>query len=72
MPSESTIYSNGEREPEVEKAATSEQRPCLASRERHWLDQVIGSMRGKPAFEEIVALGRAHRELDRPPEGDES
>ena len=33
-----------------------------------WLDRVIGSMKDEPAFDEVVALGRAIREADRPAE----
>jgi hypothetical protein len=33
-----------------------------------WLDQVIGSMKGEPAFDEVLAHGRAIRQADRPSE----
>jgi hypothetical protein len=33
-----------------------------------WLDKVIGSMKDEPAFEEVLAHGRAARLADRPPE----
>jgi hypothetical protein len=33
-----------------------------------WLDSVIGSMKDEPAFDEVVALGRAIREADWPAE----
>ena len=33
-----------------------------------WLDAVIGSMRDEPAFDEVLALGRAIRQSDRPAE----
>lgn len=33
-----------------------------------WLDRVIGSMKDEPAFDEILAHGRAIREADRPAE----
>ena len=43
-----------------------------AMRARHpapdWLDRVIGSMKDEPAFDEVVALGRAIRQSDRPAE----
>ena len=31
-----------------------------------WLDQVIGSMKDEPAFDEVLAHGKAAREADRP------
>ncbi len=30
-----------------------------------WLDRVIGSMKDEPAFEEVLAHGRAIRQADR-------
>jgi len=33
-----------------------------------WLERVIGSMKDEPAFDEVLALGRAARLADRPPE----
>jgi hypothetical protein len=36
-----------------------------------WLEQVIGSFKDEPAFEEVLAYGRAFRIADRPPAGDE-
>ena len=34
----------------------------------NWLDQIAGSFQNEPAFEEVLALGRAFRESDRPAE----
>ncbi|MSU76491.1 MAG: transferase hexapeptide repeat containing protein [Gemmataceae bacterium] len=31
-----------------------------------WLDRVIGSMKDEPAFDKMLAYGRAAREADRP------
>ena len=31
-----------------------------------WLDRVIGSMKDEPAFDEVLAYGRAIRQADRP------
>jgi hypothetical protein len=31
-----------------------------------WLDRVIGSMKDEPAFDEVVAYGRAIRQADHP------
>ena len=33
-----------------------------------WLDRVIGSMKDEPAFDEVLAHGRAIRHADRPAE----
>ncbi len=33
-----------------------------------WLDRVIGSMKDEPAFDEVLALGRAIRQADQPAE----
>jgi hypothetical protein len=33
-----------------------------------WLDRVIGSMKDEPAFDEVLAFGRAIRQSDRPTE----
>lgn len=33
-----------------------------------WLDQVIGSMKDDPEFDEVLAYGRAIRQADRPVE----
>jgi hypothetical protein len=33
-----------------------------------WLDQVIGSMKDDPDFDEVLAYGRAIRHADRPTE----
>jgi len=30
-----------------------------------WLDRVIGSMKDEPAFDEVVAYGKAIRQADR-------
>ena len=32
----------------------------------NWLEQVIGSFKDQPAFEEVLAYGRMFREADRP------
>jgi len=33
-----------------------------------WMDRVIGSMKDEPAFDEVLAHGRAIRQADRPAE----
>ncbi len=37
-----------------------------------WLEQVIGSQKDEPAFDEVIALGRAFRMADRPKDDDPS
>jgi hypothetical protein len=34
----------------------------------HWLDTLIGSFKDEPAFDEVIALGRAFREAEPYPE----
>jgi hypothetical protein len=34
----------------------------------NWLERITGSMKDEPAFEEVLAYGRAFRQADRPPE----
>jgi hypothetical protein len=36
-----------------------------------WLDRVAGSMKNEPAFDEVLAYGRAIRQADRPAEDQE-
>lgn len=36
----------------------------------NWLGQVIGSLKDEPAFEEVIAYGRAIREADQLPDQD--
>jgi hypothetical protein len=33
----------------------------------NWLERVIGSFKDEPAFDEVLAYGRALRAADRPP-----
>ena len=34
----------------------------------HWLDDIIGSFKDEPAFDEVIALGRAFRESEPYPD----
>lgn len=34
----------------------------------HWLEQITGSFKDEPAFEEVLEFGRALRSADRPPD----
>jgi hypothetical protein len=36
----------------------------------NWLSQVIGSLKDEPAFEEVIAYGKAIREADQLPDPD--
>ena len=56
MPTEAIIE---ERLSAVE-AAIVEIRRRLPGPSPDWLERVIGSQAGEPAFEEVLALGRAH------------
>ena len=48
------------------KIAINQRKPAA-----DWLNRVIGSMKDEPAFDEVLAHGRAIREADRPA-GDQS
>jgi hypothetical protein len=37
-----------------------------------WLERVIGSMKDEPAFDEVLAHGRAIRQADRPADDHQS
>lgn len=34
----------------------------------NWVEQLAGSMKDEPAFQEVIEYGRAFRQADRPPE----
>jgi hypothetical protein len=34
----------------------------------HWLEQIIGSFKDEPAFDEVIAFGRAFRESEPYPD----
>jgi hypothetical protein len=53
----------------VEKAVSELQEAMRARKPTaDWLDRVIGSMKDEPAFDEVLAHGRAIRQADRPGE----
>ena len=54
-------------EQEVEFLKQQATRPKGSS---SWLDQVVGSMKDFPEFEEVLRLGRELREQDRPVDED--
>src|SRR5262249_33471616 len=43
-------------------------RLAILSPTEHWLDAVIGSFKDEPAFDDVIALGRAFREAEPYPE----
>ena len=55
----------------IEKRLAAVEEAVLDLRRRlepgsNWLSEVIGSQAGEPAFDEVLELGRAFRESDRP------
>lgn len=51
----------------VEAAVVDLQRRLPGPRQAPgWLDQIIGSFKDEPAFDEVIAHGRRIRESDRP------
>lgn len=48
------------------EAAVAELRRRLPVPPSGWLERVIGSQAGEPAFQEVLALGRAACEADQP------
>jgi len=48
----------------VEAAITELQKPLVASKPTNWLQQIIGSFKDEPAFDELLAYGRAIRQGD--------
>lgn len=66
MPAEALIE---QRLSAVEAAVAELQRRLSPSASMpDWLGQVTGSFKDEPAFAEVVSLGRAIREADRPGE----
>ena len=48
------------------EAAVAELQDRMPTLAPNWLDQVIGSFKDEPAFEEVLAHGRVFRYADRP------
>jgi hypothetical protein len=69
MPSETLV----EQRLSAVEAAVAELQHRLSPRPSipNWLEQVIGSFKDEPAFEEVLAYGRAFRVADRPQTDDE-
>lgn len=53
-----------ERLAAVEAAIAELQKQSAASQPTNWLQQIIGSFKDEPAFEEVLAYGRAIRQGD--------
>lgn len=66
MPAESLL----EQRLAAVEVAVQELRSIVLARKPvpNWLDRLTGSMQDDPAFEEVLAYGRAFREADRPKE----
>ncbi|KYC44095.1 hypothetical protein WA1_02850 [Scytonema hofmannii PCC 7110] len=62
----STNISVEERLAVVEAAVIELQKQLAASESTNWLQQVTGSFKDEPAFEEVLAYGRAIRQADHP------
>jgi hypothetical protein len=53
----------------VERAVSElQQRLANLPPAANWLEQIVGSFKDEPAFEEVLEHGRAIRSADRPPE----
>lgn len=50
------------------ETALGEMQRRLVALAPHWLDEIIGSFHEEPAFEEVIAFGRAFREAQPYPE----
>lgn len=52
------------------ETAVSELQEAMRARKQvaDWMDRVVGSMKDEPAFDEVLALGQAARQADRPAE----
>lgn len=53
-----------ERLAAVEAAIAELQKQVATQRSTSWLQQITGSFKGEPAFEEVLAYGRAIRQGD--------
>jgi hypothetical protein len=53
-----------ERLAAVEAAIAELQKQVVASQPTNWLQQITGSFKDEPAFEEVLAYGRAIRQGD--------
>ncbi len=64
-----TLASLDERMTAIEDAVRELQQVVKARNPAcDWLNRVIGSMKDEPAFDEVLAFGRAIRQADRPAE----
>lgn len=63
-PQMTTNTSLEERLAAVEAAIAELQKQVAASQATDWLQQITGSFKNEPAFEEVLAYGRAIRQGD--------
>ncbi len=52
----------------LEAAIAEFQKQLATSQSTNWLQEIIGSFKDEPAFEEILAYGREMRQADCPPQ----
>ena len=55
-----------ERLAAVEEAITQLQKQVTSQEPTNWLQEITGSFKDEPAFEELLAYGRAIRQSDKP------
>jgi hypothetical protein len=65
-PQMSTNVSVEERLALVEAAVVELQKQVATSQPTNWLQQITGSFKDEPAFEEVIAYGRAIRQASEP------
>ena len=66
MPTETSVE---QRLTAIEQAVSElQQRLAHIPVATNWVARITGSFKDEPAFEEVLALGRAIRAADRPPE----
>jgi hypothetical protein len=61
----STSISLEERLAAVEAAITEIQKKMADSQSHNWLQQITGSFKDEPAFDEVLAYGKDIRQADR-------
>jgi hypothetical protein len=60
-----------ERLAALEQAVADLQKQQTAPPAGVWWERIVGSFKDEPAFDEVLAHGRAFRSADRPPERDQ-
>jgi len=67
-----TLETLDQRVSALEQAVSDLQRRFLTQPAANWLEELTGSFKDEPAFDEVVEYGRQFRWLDRPAAGDEA